>query len=57
MAEYCQQLGFPVSAEAFVEQLREWLTQTATSADLAYPDNHALTISEKGEPSLNKLPV
>jgi len=55
VAEYCQQLGFPTTAEAFVEQLREWLTQAAASADQAFPDNHALTISEKGEPSLRKI--
>src|SRR5207248_6828168 len=55
VAEYRQQLGFPTTAEAFVEQLREWLTQTAASADQTYPDNHALTISEKGEPSLKKI--
>ena len=31
------------------------LIQAAASADQAFPDNHALTISEKGEPSLRKI--
>lgn len=54
VAAYCQQLGFPTNAEEFVEQLGEWLTQTAADVDLAASDNHSLTISEKGEPSLTR---
>jgi hypothetical protein len=57
VAEYCHQLDFPTTAEGFVTSLREWLTQIAASVDHAYPENHALTISAKGEPSLCKTPA
>jgi TnpA family transposase len=56
VAEYCQQLGFPSNAEAFVEQLKQWLTEVSLEVDRARPENHELIITEKGEPALRKLP-
>ena len=56
VAEYCQQLGFPSDAEAFVEHLKQWLTDVSLEVDRARPENHELIITEKGEPALRKLP-
>src|SRR5260370_40946465 len=42
LAEYCQQLGFPMTAEGFVEHLRTWLTEVAAGVDRTRPQNHEL---------------
>jgi TnpA family transposase len=55
LAAYCQQLGFPMTAEGFVEHLRTWLTDVAALVDRTRPQNHELMITEKGEPALKKL--
>ena len=57
VAEYCQKLGFPATADEFVEQLRTQLTQVSTEVDRGYPENKELVISEKGEPVLKKTPA
>src|SRR5438874_132931 len=57
VAEYCQKLGFPDTADEFVEQLRTQLTQVSTEVDRGYPENKELVISEKGEPVLKKTPA
>jgi Tn3 transposase DDE domain len=57
VAEYCQQLGFAMDAEGFVEGLKRWLTQVSLEVDRTKPDNHELVITEKGEPVLKKPPL
>jgi hypothetical protein len=55
VAEYCQRLNFPMTAEGFVEHLRTWLTEVAAEVDRTRPHNHELIINEKGEPALKRL--
>jgi hypothetical protein len=55
VAEYCQRLNFPMTAEGFVEHLRIWLTEVAAEVDRTRPQNHELVINEKGEPALKRL--
>lgn len=55
LTTYCQQLGFPMTAEGFVEHLRTWLTDVAAEVDRTRSQNHELVINEKGEPALKKL--
>lgn len=55
VAEYCQRLNFPMTAEGFVEHLRTWLTEVAAEVDRTRPQNHELIINEKGEPALKRL--
>lgn len=55
LKEYCQAIEFPDSAEAFVKQLKESLTQVAVKVDDSYPNNTELTIDEEGKPHLKRL--
>ncbi|MBC8231005.1 hypothetical protein H8E77_15745 [bacterium] len=57
LLEYCQTLGLPDSAEAFVRQLKDSLTQVANKVDDSYPDNIELTLDEEGRPHLKRLKV
>jgi hypothetical protein len=50
VTDYCEELGFPSSATDFVHQLKQWLTETAETVDLNYPDNGQVLINEAGEP-------
>ena len=52
--QYCDNLGFASDADGFVEQLKEWLTDTASKVDAGYPDNRQLVINDLGEPVLKK---
>ena len=52
--QYCDDLGFASDADGFVEQLKEWLTETAIIVDAGYPDNRQLVINDLGEPVLKK---
>ena len=54
VANYCQELNLPTTAEAFVDQLRTWLDDTATHVDTLYPTNGQLIIDENGKPSLKR---
>jgi hypothetical protein len=54
---YCQQLGFPLTAEHFVEELKSRLTQTAMEIDKGYPNNTSIVISSQGEPVLKRPPT
>lgn len=54
VSEYCQNLGFSDTASGFVEQLKSWLIDTATSVDAGYPDNRTVVINELGEPVLKR---
>lgn len=51
---YCQQLGFPIKAEDFVENLKSLLTKTASDVDKSYPNNTSVVINEQGEPVLKR---
>lgn len=55
VAEYCQRLNLPMTAEGFVEHLRVRLTEAAAQVDRTRPANHELLINERGEPSLKRL--
>jgi len=57
VAKYCQELGFPTTAEEFVGQLRIWLDDTARQVEALYPTNGQLVIDEKGKPSLKRTPA
>jgi len=52
---YCQVLGLPADAEAFVRHLKESLTQVAQDVDRSYPDTTELTLDERGKPHLKRL--
>lgn len=54
VADYCLKLGFEASAQGFVENLKQWLTEVAQEVDRTKPENHELVITEKGEPVLKK---
>ena len=51
---YCQQLGLPNNAKAFVRHLREDLTTLSRQVDQAYPELSELVIDEFGNPTLKK---
>jgi len=55
VTDYCEELGFPSSTSDFVDQLKQWLTETAETVDLNYPDNGQVLINEAGEPVLKRL--
>ena len=57
VAAYCRQLDLPSTAENFVAQLKQWLTETAQQVDEGYPKNGHLVIDEQGQPRLKKLPA
>jgi TnpA family transposase len=54
VAEYCQRLDLPITAEGLVEHLRTRLTEVAAHVDRTRPENRELEINEKGEPSLKR---
>src|SRR6266571_7019737 len=55
VAEYCQEVGIPASASAFVTGLREELTKVAEQVDAAFPGNKSVEITAKGEPVLKRI--
>ena len=55
VAEYCQRLNLPMTAEGFVEHLQARLTEVAAEVDRTRESNHELMINERGEPVLKKL--
>ncbi len=54
VGEYCQNLGFPEDADSFIDQLKSWLAETASSVDEGYPNNTSVVIDEAGEPVLKR---
>jgi hypothetical protein len=54
LAEFCQQVGIPATAKAFVEQLKTLLVETAATVDQGYPTNGHLTITSTGEVILKR---
>jgi TnpA family transposase len=55
VAQYCQRLDLPMTADGFVEHLRTRLTEVAANVDRTRPENRELIINDKGEPSLKRL--
>ena len=55
VAQYCQRLDLPMTAESFVAHLRTKLTEVAAEVDRMRESNHELMINERGEPVLKKL--
>ncbi|MGI9059669.1 MAG: Tn3 family transposase [Ktedonobacteraceae bacterium] len=55
LAEYCQRLNFPTTADGFVKHLQTFLTEVVAEVDRTRPQNHELVLNEKGEPALKKL--
>ena len=55
VAQYCQRLALPMTAEGFVEHLRTKLSEVAAEVDRTREANHELMINERGEPVLKKL--
>ena len=55
VAEYCKELGFSSNSEEFVQQLKQWLEDTAQKVDISYPDNGQVIINDNGEPTLRKI--
>lgn len=54
LKSYCQGVGIPDNAKDFVAFLKKQLTDAATTADEAYPENTQFFIDQKGEPHLKK---
>ncbi|WP_051808072.1 hypothetical protein [Streptomyces sp. NRRL F-2664] len=55
VAEFCEQAGIPGTADGFVDNLKQQLTQVAEEVDAGYPDNADLTIDPvSGVPSLKQ---
>ena len=53
--KYCEDLGLPKTAQSFVNNLKNCLTQAAEKVDLNYPQNAPLIINDSGEPVLKKV--
>ena len=53
--QYCEDLGLPNTAQTFVSNLKNSLTQAAEKVDLNYPQNANLIINDEGEPILKKF--
>lgn len=55
VVEFCEQVGIPGTADGFVDNLKQQLTQVAEEVDAGYPDNADLTIDPiSGVPSLKQ---
>ena len=55
LAEYCNELGIPNTAEEFVQHLQTQLTNVARDADLICQQGDQITIDEKGIPVLKRI--
>ena len=56
LEQYCQEMGFPSTPEAFVQYFKAELTKKAAEADLICKSGEQVTISEKGDPVLKRVP-
>jgi TnpA family transposase len=54
VVEYCHQVGLATTATEFVQQLKSWLSETATRVDAGVPSNSDLAIADNGEPVLKR---
>lgn len=55
LAEYCNELGIPNTAEEFVQHLQTQLTNVARNADLICQQGDQITIDKKGIPVLKRI--
>ena len=55
VTDYCREIGFAATAQAFVSELRALLHETARQVDAGYPNNEQLIIEENGKPSLKRI--
>jgi TnpA family transposase len=55
VAQYCQRMMLPMTADGFVEHLRTKLSEVAAEVDRTREANQELMINERGEPVLKKL--
>jgi TnpA family transposase len=53
---YCEALELPTSASAFVQALKQQLTEVAERVDTAFPTNTDLGIDTEGRPHLKRTP-
>lgn len=52
---YCEKIGLPQTAEAFTQQLHEWLSDTAHCLDNKFPNCRGdVALGDNGEPVLHK---
>jgi Tn3 transposase DDE domain/Domain of unknown function (DUF4158) len=56
LAAYCQEIGLPASADAFVADLRKRLAKAAAAVDRTFKKNPSVTINKRGEPVLKRPP-
>ena len=56
LKDYCDQVGLPTTAKAFVDHLQGWLATAAEQCDQNFPDNAHLQFDDQGEPILKRLP-
>jgi hypothetical protein len=52
---YCERLGLPKTASAFVAHLKSLLTDTAQLVDSGFLENDQLSINAKGEPVVRRI--
>lgn len=56
LADYCDRIGVPTEADAFVEHLKNLLTSTANQVDNDFPQHSGdVTIGANGEPTLRRV--
>jgi hypothetical protein len=54
LAEFCQQVGVPATANSFIDHLKMLLMETAARVDQGYPANEHLTITASREVILKR---
>jgi hypothetical protein len=56
LADYCDRISIPSTADSFVDHLKNLLADTSSQVDNEFP-NHAgdVTISPNGEPTLRRV--
>ena len=52
---YCQELGFPATAEEFIQHFKERLTVAAQEADQICKSGEQVTITQEGKPVLKRV--
>ena len=57
VAEYCEQLGIPATAEGFVEHLKAMLIERSAEVDSKLQGDDQLSFNEEGDPVLKKVPA
>ncbi|MGC1307103.1 MAG: DUF4158 domain-containing protein, partial [Phormidesmis sp.] len=57
VAEYCEQLGIPATADGFVEHLKAKLIERSAEVDSKLQGDDQLSFNEEGDPVLKKVPA